>query len=139
MKAGTVLTSALIAAAGLSYAAIAHEEAVRKSSAKQVASEALPNVPGKRLTAVVVHYGPGERSAGHRHAGSVWAYVLDGSIRSENSATGPVRIYQKGESFFEPPGSVHLVSENGSDTAPAELLAVFVADENAVLTIPEKK
>ena len=38
------------------------------------------------------------------------------------------------ESFFEPPGAVHLVSANASMTAPAELIAVFVADEGAQLT-----
>jgi quercetin dioxygenase-like cupin family protein len=75
----------------------------------------------------------------HRHAGSVFAYVLSGSIRSENSATGPVRVYKAGESFFEPPGSEHLVSENASATEPASLLAVFVADDNAHFTVPSQR
>jgi quercetin dioxygenase-like cupin family protein len=39
-----------------------------------------------------------------------------------------------GQSFFEPPGAVHLVSANASMTEPAELIAVFVADEGAQLT-----
>ena len=68
-----------------------------------VFSAQLPNVPGKTLTAIVVEYGPGGTSAAHRHAGSVFAYVLSGQIRSENSATGPVRVYRAGETFFEPP------------------------------------
>jgi quercetin dioxygenase-like cupin family protein len=104
-----------------------------------VRSEKLPNVPGKSLTAVVVNYAPGGKSASHHHAGSVFAYVLSGSIRSENSATGPTRVYKAGESFFEPPGSEHLVSENASTTEPASLLAVFVADDGAQLTTFEKK
>ena len=45
-------------------------------------------------------------------AGSVLAYVLSGAIRPQISATGPSRVYRAGESFFEPPGSEHLVSEN---------------------------
>jgi quercetin dioxygenase-like cupin family protein len=101
-----------------------------------VLAEALPNVPGKKLTAVVVSYGPGAKSTRHRHAGSVFAYVLSGSIRSESSATGPVRVYKTRESFFEPPGSEHLVSENASATEPASLLAGFVADDGACLTVP---
>ena len=104
-----------------------------------VRSEKLPNVPGKSLTAVVVNYEPGGKSASHHHAGSVFAYVLSGSIRSENSATGPARVYKAGESFFEPPGSEHLVSENASTTEPASLLAVFVADDGAQLTTFGKK
>ena len=97
-------------------------------------AEQLPNVPGNSLTAVLVTYGPGGQSAQHRHAGSVFVYVLSGAVRSENSATGPARIYRAGESFFEPAGSAHLVSENASATEPARLLAVFVAEDGAQLT-----
>jgi quercetin dioxygenase-like cupin family protein len=99
-----------------------------------VRAEKLPNVPGKTLTAVVVNYAPGGKTVSHRHAGSVFAYVLSGTIRSENSATGPAKVYKAGESFFEPSGSEHLVSENASTTEPASLLAVFVADDGAQLT-----
>jgi quercetin dioxygenase-like cupin family protein len=105
---------------------------------KPVMSEKLPNVPGKTLTAVVVSYAPGGKSGPHRHAGSVFAYVLSGAIRSQNSATGPAKVYNAGESFFEPPGSEHLVSENASETEPASLLAVFVADDGARLTTFDK-
>jgi quercetin dioxygenase-like cupin family protein len=101
---------------------------------KVVRSEKLPNVPDKSLTAVVVTYAPGGKSSSHHHAGSVFAYVLSGEIRSENSVTGPARVYKAGESFFEPPGSEHLVSENASTTESASLLAVFVADDGAKLT-----
>lgn len=101
-----------------------------------VFSGALPNVPGKALTAVVVEYPAGGGSLPHRHAGSVFAFVLSGQIRSEVSTSGPARIYHPGEGFFEPPGSTHLVSENASATEPASLLAVFVADEHAQLTTP---
>jgi quercetin dioxygenase-like cupin family protein len=105
---------------------------------KSVLAEKLPNVPGKSLTAVLVSYPPGGKSARHRHAGSVYVYVLSGIVRSENSATGPAKIYTAGESFFEPPGSEHLISENASATEPASLLAVFVADDGAQLTTFDK-
>ena len=105
---------------------------------KRVATETLGNVPGKKLTAIVVNYAPGGKSGAHRHAGSVFAYVLSGAIRSENSATGPVKVYKAGESFFEPPGSRHLVSENASAKEPASLLAIFVAADGAKLTTFEK-
>src|SRR5262249_40533017 len=81
---------------------------------KLVRTEMLPNVPGKRITVTVVSYAPGQKSGSHHHPGSVLAYVLSGAIRSENSATGPVEVNKAGESFFEPPGSHHLVSENAS-------------------------
>ena len=101
---------------------------------KLVITELLPNVPGKRITVTVVSYAPGQKSGQHHHPGSVVAYVLSGAIRSENSATGPVKVYKAGESFFEPPGSHHLISENASAKEPASLLAVHVADDGAKLT-----
>jgi len=94
----------------------------------------LPNVPGNSLTAVVVKYEPGGKTEAHHHAGSVFAYVLSGAIRSQVSGDGPAKVYKAGESFFEPPGSSHLVSENASTTEPASLLAIIVAEDGAKLT-----
>ena len=98
-----------------------------------IASYALPNVPGKRVTIVRVFYGPGGFTRAHRHAGSVTAYITKGEIRSQLGG-GPVETFKVGQSFFEPPGATHLVSANASNTEPAELIAVFVADEGAQLT-----
>ena len=98
-----------------------------------IASHALPNVPGKRVTIVRVFYGPGGFTPAHRHAGTVTAYVTKGEIRSQLGG-GPVETFKVGQSFFEPPGTTHLVSANASNTEPAELVAVFVADEGAELT-----
>ena len=98
-----------------------------------IASYPLPNVPGKRVTIVRVFYGPGGFTRPHRHAGSVTAYITRGEIRSQLGG-GPVETFGVGQSFFEPPGATHLVSANASATEPAELIAVFVADEGAQLT-----
>jgi quercetin dioxygenase-like cupin family protein len=98
-----------------------------------VDSYPLPNVPGKRVTIVRVTYGPGGFSRPHRHAGSVTAYITKGHIRSQLGG-GPVETFGVGQSFFEPPGSTHMVSANASATEPAELIAVFVAEEGAQLT-----
>jgi quercetin dioxygenase-like cupin family protein len=101
---------------------------------EQIASYALPNVPGKRVTVVRVFYGPGGFTPAHRHAGSVTAYITKGEIRSQLGG-GPVETFKVGQSFFEPPGATHLISANASNTEPAELIAVFVADEGAQLTM----
>jgi quercetin dioxygenase-like cupin family protein len=98
-----------------------------------ITSHALPNVPGKRVTIVRVFYGPGRFTRAHQHAGSVTAYITKGEVRSQ-LAGGPVETFKVGQSFFEPPGATHLVSANASNTEPAELIAVFVADEGAQLT-----
>jgi len=125
------LSAVALLASAVLVAPLAHAEG---DQVRPVRSEKLPNVPGKSITTVVVNYAPGGKSVSHHHAGSVLAYVLSGEIRSENSATGPAKVYKAGESFFEPPGSAHLVSENASATDPASLLAIFVADDGAQLT-----
>lgn len=98
-----------------------------------IASYALPNVPGKRVTIVRVFYGPGGFTRPHRHAGSVTAYITRGEIRSQLGG-GPIEVFKVGQSFFEPPGATHMISANASNTEAAELVAVFVADEGAQLT-----
>jgi quercetin dioxygenase-like cupin family protein len=117
-------------------AALMHPNMAGAETVKPVFVGALPNVPGNNLTAILVSYAPGEQSKSHRHAGSVFAYVLSGQIRSQVSPGGPAKVYKAGESFFEPPGSSHLVSENASTTEPASLLAIFVAEDGADLTKP---
>jgi quercetin dioxygenase-like cupin family protein len=126
---------ASVAALGLLQSKAAQEG---KETIEVVAAHKLPNVPGKSITAIRVNYAPGGKSGKHHHAGSVLAYVVSGEIRSENSATGPAKVYKAGESFFEPPGSEHLVSENASATEPASLLAIFIADDGAELTTFDK-
>jgi quercetin dioxygenase-like cupin family protein len=95
----------------------------------------LPNLPGHKMTGVLVEYGPGGSSPPHHHTakGSVVAYVLEGAIRSKVN-DGPVTVYQAGESWLEPPGAAHSVSANASASEPARLLAVFVAEDGAELT-----
>lgn len=108
-----------------------------RSVARPVSCEKLPNVPGKSIRTVVVDFPPGAYSPRHRHPGSVTAYVLKGTVRSQ-LAGGPVGTYTVGQTWFEPPGAVHLFAENASSTEPAEVLAIFVVDDDCgPLVIPD--
>jgi quercetin dioxygenase-like cupin family protein len=98
-----------------------------------VNSYAVPDMPGKRVTVVRVTYGPGGFTPPHRHGGIVTAYITKGRIRSQLN-DGPVEVFDVGQSFFEPLGTIHRISANASNTEWAELIAVFVADEGAQLT-----
>ena len=102
--------------------------------------QAIPNIPGKSLVAVVVDYAPGGASHSHTHAKSafIYAYVVSGVVESQVN-DGPERVYHAGESFYELPGAHHAVSRNASATEPAKLLAVFVVDtDDKALTTPDK-
>src|SRR5262245_31793172 len=91
--------------------------------------EAIPNMPGKSLAALVVNYPPGGATPAHYHPRSafVTGYVLSGSIRSQVN-DGKAQVFRAGESWTEPPGAYHPISENASATEPASLLAIFVVD-----------
>ncbi len=137
----TIITTVAVAAM-LSGAALAHDTASGKASKVSVVYEhELPNVPGKSIKGILVEYGPGGFSEAHTHPTSAFIYatVLEGSIRSQVN-DGPVKVYKAGESFSELPGDRHGVSENGSKTKRAKLLAVFVVDTNQKeLTFPITK
>lgn len=99
----------------------------------------IPNVPGKSMIAAVVTYPPNGASPSHHHAKSafIYAYVLEGEVRSSVDGSAP-KIYKVGESWYEAPGAHHTISENASDSKPAKLLAVFVVDSgDKVLTVPD--
>lgn len=133
----TLLASALVAGVvGAFQCAPAHAAdasvagAVPHETITPAFAEPIANVPGKTMTALVVDYAPGGKSAPHRHGQAfVVGYVLSGAIRSRVDH-GAERVYHAGESWTEKPGAHHMVSENASSTEPARLLAIFVADTN---------
>ena len=138
MKNASRLAAAIAAGAigaFLPAAAIAHASAERVTPALK---QAIPNIPGKSLVAVVVDYPPGGASPAHEHAKSafIYGYVVSGAIESQVN-DGPRQVLRAGESFYEPPGAKHAVSRNASKTRPAKLLAVFVVDtDDTALTTP---
>jgi quercetin dioxygenase-like cupin family protein len=105
-------------------------------------SHDLPRLIGDKLsvTIVEVNYGPGESSAPHSHPCPIIGYVLEGTLRTQIKGE-PEAIYKAGESFYEAPNGVHLVSANASDKERARLLAYFVCDRHEPLSVaaPENK
>lgn len=95
----------------------------------------LPNAPGLELDSIVVTYAPGAKSPPHVHDASAFVYVLSGKVRSKIAGQA-VRVYRKGDAWFEPPGTHHEISENASVTEPALLLVVFIARPGARLSHP---
>ncbi|ASW00919.1 cupin domain-containing protein [Paraburkholderia aromaticivorans] len=124
---------AAVAFAGLSLTTASHdlfagEPAATRETITPAFSEAIANVPGKKMTALIVDYAPGGKSLPHRHGQAfVVGYVLSGAIRSQVN-NGEKKVFHAGEHWTEKPGVHHTESENASATEPARLLAIFVAD-----------
>jgi quercetin dioxygenase-like cupin family protein len=65
-------------------------------------------------------------------------YVLDGELESQVEGQ-PLKVYKKGDTFYEPARGVHAVSRNPSKTEPVRFLAVFLtAKDEKDLVLPEK-
>ncbi len=105
-------------------------------------SQTLPRLNGSHLeiTTVEVTYAPGNFSAPHSHPCPVIGYVIRGAVRMQVKG-GQESIYKAGDSFYEAPNGIHLVSANASSTEPATFLATFICDHSAPLSIemPESK
>lgn len=98
----------------------------------------LASVPGKMVTTVMVDYPPMAYTPPHRHPGEVTAVVIEGTIRSQLDNGAPM-VFTKGQTWFEPPRTLHAFAENPDPVKPAKLLAFFVTEENCgPLVIPEK-
>ena len=132
MRTYLVLAGALVLASASAAMAADGPPGVQH---RPVMQQALPNVPGDSLTAVVVQLAPGAVVPAHHHSGFVFAYVLSGTVRSQLNG-GAARDYAVGQSWTEPPGTEHTLTANPSKTEPASLLAVFVAPTGAELTMP---
>jgi quercetin dioxygenase-like cupin family protein len=113
-------------------------EPTKTETVSALMQQHLPNVPGKTFTSVIVAFPPGGRAAPHRHGHAfVFAYVLEGSVRSQLD-NEPAGTYATGQSWSEPPGAHHIMTENVSATLPAKLLVVFISDTGEPLKSDDK-
>lgn len=126
------LTTAWLTMAAVSFAQDGkHGDEVVTPLQKQ----SLPDAPGKSGLMATVAYGPGKSSVPHLHPGAIFAYVLEGEVISQLEGQAPVR-YKTGDSWYEPPGTPHLVSKNASTTKPAKLLVWSLVEDGKQVTVP---
>jgi quercetin dioxygenase-like cupin family protein len=97
----------------------------------------LTVLPGEQVLMYTVDFPPGFSSPVHRHNAQVSVYVLEGSVvmqvRGQKELTlGP------GQSFYEDPNDIHVVSRNASSTKPAKFLVFLINKKGAPLVIPAK-
>ena len=91
--------------------------------------------PAGRVNAVRVDYDPGGFTFGtHRHPAGAYVYVMEGSVEFGVDDGEPF-LLKAGESYFEPPGVLHSVSRNASETLPASMIAFFVLADGQDATV----
>lgn len=92
--------------------------------------DAIPSLPDNVLTALTVELAPGALAAPHRHDGFLFVYLLEGRVRSQLEGEPP-KDYSAGDSWIEPAGVLHKLTQNLSESEPAKLLVVIVSAEDA--------
>jgi quercetin dioxygenase-like cupin family protein len=101
-------------------------------------SKALPDIPGKELTAIIVDYAPGGHDPVHRHDAHALVYVLEGSIVMQVKGGKEVTL-KPGQTFYEGPADVHLVGRNASRTKPAKFVVFLLKEKGAPILMPTKE
>jgi quercetin dioxygenase-like cupin family protein len=118
---------------GTSVSADTPKAGADRPVAEPLFSQKLTDLPGKTLSASRVTFPPGRVGAPHRHGGPLYGYVLSGTLRTLLEGQ-PVTVYRAGESFFEPAGAHHVLSQSDDPGEPVQVLAILIADEDAAPT-----
>ena len=98
-------------------------------------SKDLREFSGKEVLMITVDHAPGASDAIHRHNAHTFVYVLEGSVVMQVKGGKEVTL-TPGQTFYESPKDVHVVSRNASKTTPAKFLVFFIKAKGAPHLIP---
>ena len=84
--------------------------------------------PEKEVVMLTVTYPAAGASLPHRHDAQVFVYVLEGELKMQVRGSPAVTL-RPGQTFYEAPDAVHVVSANTSNTEPAKILVVMIKDK----------
>jgi quercetin dioxygenase-like cupin family protein len=132
-----VLTSALITALLQSFPVIAPaaEATTAKADVAVLMSQELLSGPDKEVVMLTVTYPAAGSSLPHRHDAQVFVYVLEGELTMQVRGSPPVTL-RPGQTFYEAPADIHVVSANASQALPAKILVLMIKDKGKPDTRP---
>ena len=102
-----------------------------------IMTHTLAAASGSELLMYTVYFPPGFSSSIHRHDAQVSVYVLEGSVVMQVKG-GKELTLGPGQSFYENPNDIHVVSRNASTTKPAKFLVFLIHKKGTPLVIPVK-
>jgi quercetin dioxygenase-like cupin family protein len=106
--------------------------AVPDTGIKELMVRDLAGTRGREIRVITVDYPAGDASPPHRHDAQVFVYVLEGTVRMQIEGSAPV-VLHAGQTFYEGPKDVHVVSANASESLPPRLLVFIVKDKRKAL------
>ena len=109
----------------------------QEAKVTQLMSKDLTDLPNKEGLMISVEYLPGGSDPIHRHNAHAFVYVLEGSVVMQVKGGKEITL-TPGQSFYEGPDDVHVVSRNASKTKPAKFIVFLVKDKGAPVLLPAK-
>jgi quercetin dioxygenase-like cupin family protein len=117
------------------YAVAAAAAASRPTN--QLLVQPLADIAGKEVRISLIESAPGSHGTAHRHPGAhTFGYVIEGTYEFGIN-NGPAQILKAGDTFYEPPGSIHSTSNNVSPDKPLKFIVFMISDKGAPTTVQE--
>jgi quercetin dioxygenase-like cupin family protein len=102
-----------------------------------IMSHTLAEASDSEVLMYTVDFPPGFSSPIHRHDAQVSVYVLEGNVVMQVKG-GRELTLGPGQSFYEDPSDIHVVSRNASSSEPAKFLVFLIHKKDSPLVIPVK-
>jgi quercetin dioxygenase-like cupin family protein len=129
----------LIASALIPTSTLLGQEAATSAMAKEtitpLITKDLAGSSGEQVLMYTVDFPPGFASPIHRHNAQVSVYVLEGSVVMQVRGGKEVTL-GPGQTFYEDPSDIHVVSRNASSTETAKFLVCLINKKGVPLVIP---
>src|SRR3954463_1170383 len=104
-----------------------------RSVGKDLMVKDLPDLQGKEALVRANTYPPGTSNPPHRHDAHVFLHVLEGQLVVQLKGAEPVTL-NPGDTYYESPDDIHVMSRNPSDRLPAKALVFMVKKVGAPAT-----
>src|SRR5438105_15115482 len=104
-----------------------------RSVGKDLMVKALPDFDGREAVVRANVYPPGASNPPHRHDAHVFLHLLEGELIVQLKGGQPVTL-NPGDTYYESPDDIHMVSRNPSDNVPAKALIFMVKKVGAPAT-----
>lgn len=105
------------------------------SEVEDMMRQVIAEPHNQQVEMVRVSFAPNESSVPHRHNAHVFVYMLEGEIEMQLEGGEKLRL-KPGETFYEAPDDVHVVTRNTSGKEPAVFLVFFVQEAGKSNFVP---
>jgi len=130
------LSSYLILAAASSVAVpLGYSAEKQPVVVTQIFNRPHPELADKVVIVQRIEIIPGGSAPAHRHPGMVTGYVESGTLEFQVEGE-PLLLLKKGDTFFEKPGSHHLVARNPDKTQKTVVIAFVINPKDTPVSEP---